>query len=324
MAIEAGWQRGFPFLNLDVAQISELIAPYPGNARVLSATGLRGGARNSNYLVRLSSAAEPVVLRIFSAEEPSACCVREAALARLLEPRVPVPKVLYSEPEANPPWNIVTFVDGERMDEVLRDASPDRVETLSRSAGAVLAAVHAHTFAAPGWLNGPELSIGPPPWPDVSWFDMLMPWFNGGAAGMCLDPDLRARVIGVIERNAERMSASRSGSRLIHADYKGWNLLVRDSSIAAALDWEFAHAGNPMVDLGIYLRASDTYPPGYVSGFADGYTEGGGELPSDWFALARLQDLTNLGFFLQFRGQDTALVRDVTRLIASAVTLLAA
>lgn len=40
---------------------------------------------------------------------------------------------------------------------------------------------------------------------------------------------------------------------LVHGDYRPANLLVADGRIAAILDWEFAHEGDPAEDLGWYL-----------------------------------------------------------------------
>ena len=324
MAAEIGWQRGFPFHELNLPAIECLLQTYARGVHVLQAEPFTGGRRNSNYLLRLSNMSEPVVLRVFSAQEPRACCIREAALAQLISARVPMAQILHSQPDSSPPWNLLTYVDGPRFDFLLRDGAPELIAKLSHSAGQTLAAIHSFGFPAPGWLNGRELSIGPPPWPNMSWSEMLLGWFADGTAGRYLDPTLQKPLIRLIQRNAERVSALSSGSRLVHADYKGWNLLTRNNHIAAVLDWEFAYSGNPLVDFGIYLRYSDAYPPEFRNAFAVGYREGGGTLPDDWFELARLQDLTNLGYFLEFRGTDSTLVRDVTRLIKATVTLFAA
>ena len=158
MALHEGSRRGFPFAALGPAEIGRLIGPYSDGATVLSASALEGGLRNSNYVIRLSNSIEQVVLRVFTAEEPRACCIREAALARLIEPRVPVARVLHSEPDSDPPWSILAFVDAARFDEVLRDSSAEQIEHLSRSAGRVLGAIHSYQFPSAGWLSGPELA----------------------------------------------------------------------------------------------------------------------------------------------------------------------
>jgi aminoglycoside phosphotransferase (APT) family kinase protein len=323
MAVESRWQRGFPFHDLNAAQIDSLIAPFLRGRHVLDAHPLSGGLRNSNYLVYLSSTEPPVVLRVFSAEDPGGCCAREAALASLLAGRVPLASVLHSEPNADPPWNILSFVDASRFDIFLLESSVAEIAQASHSAGESLAAIHSFTFEKPGWIL-PDLSIGPPPWPQISWREMLLGWFDTGNAGAQLSSDLRKRVLQLIDTSASRVTGLAAAACLVHADYKPWNLLVRDGRLAAVVDWEFAYAGNPLVDLGIYLRYSDSHPPAYRDAFANGYRDAGGSLPPDWFELARLTDLVNLGFFLEFRGADPVLIHDVTQLIEAAVTLLGA
>jgi Ser/Thr protein kinase RdoA (MazF antagonist) len=96
---------------------------------------------------------------------------------------------------------------------------------------------------------------------------------------------------------------------------KPWNLLVKDNAIVAVLDWEFAFAGFPLNDFGIYLRYRDTQKPAYTTGFANGYQSAGGDLPADWARLSRLVDLVCLGYFLERPGDDPAVIRDVRPLI---------
>ncbi len=47
----------------------------------------------------------------------------------------------------------------------------------------------------------------------------------------------------------ERMPAD-ADSCLVHGDFRHGNLIVNEQGIAAILDWEMAHIGNPMEDLG--------------------------------------------------------------------------
>ena len=254
MAVEQGWRRRFAFIDLEPSQIETLIEPFAAGARVLEAVPLSGGLRNTNYRLRLSSRPEPVVLRLFSAD-PSAC-PREAALERLVAGRVPVPEVLHSEPAADPPWNIVSWVAADRFDHVLRTADDEQVRALSRDAGRVLARIHAFTFPAAGFL-GPDLSVGAFDGYSGDWSEMLTDWLLHGRSGARLGPRLTERLLRFIADNAPRMKALGTQAHLLHSDYKPWNLLVRGSDIAAVLDWEFAFSGWPLNDVGIYLFNSD-------------------------------------------------------------------
>jgi aminoglycoside phosphotransferase (APT) family kinase protein len=48
----------------------------------------------------------------------------------------------------------------------------------------------------------------------------------------------------------DRMPPLRSGPRLVHGDFRNGNFLVREAGLVAILDWETAHLGDPMEDLG--------------------------------------------------------------------------
>jgi aminoglycoside phosphotransferase (APT) family kinase protein len=317
LAVAQGWRRRFAFIDLEPSQIETLIEPFAAGARVLEAVPLSGGLRNTNYRLRLSSRPEPVVLRLFSAD--SSACPREAALERLVAGRVPVPEVLHSEPAADPPWNIVTWVQGERFDQVLRTADDELVRALSRDAGRVLARIHAFTFPTAGFL-GPDLSVGAFDGYSGDWSHMLTDWLLHGHSGTRLGPRLTERLLRFIADNAPRVKAVGTQAHLLHSDYKPWNLLVRGSEVAAVLDWEFAFSGWPLNDVGIYLRHSASLPPAYLDGFVGGYVDAGGELPADWQRLARLIDLISLCYFLERPEDDPAVVRDVKPLIETTLS----
>ena len=48
----------------------------------------------------------------------------------------------------------------------------------------------------------------------------------------------------------DRIPPPRSGPRLVHGDFRNGNFLVREEGLVAVLDWETAHLGDPMEDLG--------------------------------------------------------------------------
>lgn len=311
MAVEEGWRRRFPHVALDREAIEQRIG-----AHVLEAELLAGGLRNTNYKVLLGRPIRPVVLRLYTAD-PTACA-REVALLQLVHDRVPVPGVLQADPAADPPWALFEWIDGVRFDRMLSANSTEAVEQSCRSAGEVLAAIHAYTFAGPGML-GPHLEIAEP---------MGFPWLTGveeffaSEYARQLVGDARANgVLRLVDREASGLEAMWSQSSLIHCDYKPWNLLVRQGTsgwaISAALDWEFSISGPPLCDIGIFLRYSDRMPPEYTSGLLDGYRAAGGSLPDDARNLARLIDLVSLQTFLERAGDDPAIISDVVQVLAA-------
>jgi Ser/Thr protein kinase RdoA (MazF antagonist) len=317
VAVEEGWQRRHPHLDLDRDAIRRLI----GTA-VLEAEVLSGGLRNTNYRLYLADEPRAVVLRLYTAE--AAACAREVALMRLLGERVPVPRVLRADLTVEPPWALFEWMDGMRFDQMLVQASPPEVEQACRSAGEVLAAIHGFSFAGPGFL-GPNLEIREPM--GYSWLTGVEGFFAGEVARHLVGAELANGVVRLVQREAWRLADLWGQACLVHADYKPWNLLARRGAsgwaISAALDWEFAFAGPPLNDFGIFLRYSERMPAEYAAGFVDGYRAAGGSMPADVRNLARLIDLVCLWTFLERAPVDPAIVRDVTSLLVATVDAFA-
>ena len=82
----------------------------------------------------------------------------------------------------------------------------------------------------------------------------------------------------------ERLELAGDGVGLVHGDFRNGNLLVDRDGLAGVLDWELAHFGNPLNDLGwICIRAwryghYDKPVGGFgeIEDLLDGYEAGGG------------------------------------------------
>jgi aminoglycoside phosphotransferase (APT) family kinase protein len=85
----------------------------------------------------------------------------------------------------------------------------------------------------------------------------------------------------------------------VHGDYRLDNLLVRDTSIAAVLDWEMSTLGDPRTDLGLLLvywdRLADDNP--VVSGVGAGHGFPAGSTLVEWYAARTGADLSALAWY---------------------------
>jgi aminoglycoside phosphotransferase (APT) family kinase protein len=112
---------------------------------------------------------------------------------------------------------------------------------------------------------------------------------------------------------------------LVHGDFRNGNLIVGEDGIRAVLDWELAHAGDPLEDLGWLCVNSWRFghTEKIVGGFGDlddlidGYQRAGGG-PVDRAALAWWQEFGTLrwgvmcaGMVASFRGADPSVERAV-------------
>jgi Ser/Thr protein kinase RdoA (MazF antagonist) len=318
--MERGWDRTHPFRRLDGRQIERLMRSARPGARVLEAVPLRSGLRNTNYRVSFGDGSA-VVLRLYEAD-PSACA-REAALLRMLAGRLPVPAVLDTQPEAEVPFAVLEWLEGEPLDGVLAAADAATAVEIAAACGAVLAAIHETRFAGAGFL-GPELNLERPM---ADWSEAMLDEIDRAAPR--LDPTMAGRLRRCANDNAAPVHGVWTEATLVHADFKPWNLLGATDEpgasersaprwhLTGALDWEFACAGCRLIDFGTFLRDPHSRPPGYADAFSSGYLAAGGELPAQWPRLTLLVDLVSL---VQMAGRSAGRASaDLQRLIAESL-----
>jgi Ser/Thr protein kinase RdoA (MazF antagonist) len=341
--MERGWERAYSFRRVWRAEAEGFVRLSLPSAKVARVEPLTAGLRNTNYRVELVEG-RALVLRIYTAD-PSACA-RESAILAALAGRVPVPRVLHSEPSADPPFSLFDWIEGRPLDGILaefrasssggeRGREPGRERGRGRAArqiafacGSALASIHALRFPTAGFF-GPDLAIAAPV-PD--WDAAVLSALE--AAEPRIGPQLAGALRRTVESNARAVHGVWSEAALVHADFKPWNLLYAvDGDGAAAkyrlagvIDWEFACAGCRLIDFGTFLRdatghaaegpAAGGSAEGYASfveAFVEGYEIGGAPLPPDWRRLTLLVDLLSLvQMSVWARGRG---LQDIVRLL---------
>lgn len=318
--MEEAWERRTPALPLDPATASWRVERALPGARVLAVEPLGGGLCNTNCAVTVEHEAQTrrVVLRLYQ-QDPRACGKEAAILARLAG-RVPLPALLHAEahPADGPPFLVLEHVDGVRLVEALEQVPAAEAGALGRAVGAALAAIHAERLPSCGFL-GPGLEVSEPLAGVRAGLEGFLAALLAGRPGERLGPE-RAAVEAWAAARTPELEALEGDPRLVHADFKPTNLLVRRGPqgwrLAAVLDWEFAFAFTPPFDVGQMLRRDDLLPPAYRAAFLAGYRDGGGTLPTGWERLIRLIDLVNLLCFLDGPDERPRVHADARALIA--------
>src|ERR1700684_4092431 len=95
-ALEARWSSLEPRRTLSAPVLERIVDTAFPRRRVSEMQPLVEGLRHANFKLRLDSAAESMVLRIY--EHDASLCQKEIDLLRLVEGSVPVPELLYAEP----------------------------------------------------------------------------------------------------------------------------------------------------------------------------------------------------------------------------------
>ncbi|MEU8245608.1 phosphotransferase family protein [Nonomuraea sp. NPDC048916] len=206
----------------------------------------------------------------------------EATLMRAAhDAGVPVPRIVASAG----PYILMTRVAGETIPRrILRDeAYAEARPRLAAQCGQALAAIHRMPLSAL-----PQVTADPPARAAADPPARAGADEGGGAVvdGLARDDDplrqwrdlldLTGEPHPVFELALRRLAATRppGGRRtVVHGDFRNGNLIVGPEGIRAVLDWELAHAGDPLEDLGwLCVKAWRFGSPLPVGGFG-GYDD---------------------------------------------------
>jgi aminoglycoside phosphotransferase (APT) family kinase protein len=264
--------RSGPFPAL-AERLPGVLAPVLGpGLRVDRVESLSGGASRQTWAVQVTAGdgrSRDLVLRASGPGEPNAGMELEAASLRAAAAAgMPVPAVLCASDDTGAlgaRYLITSRVAGEAIPRrILRSASGEARARLLAQCAAALAALHT---ADPGTVPGlPEQD------PLVLWRSWMDEF---GQPSAVFEVALRWLLL---HRPAP------GGTAVVHGDFRLGNLIVDDSGLAAVLDWELVHRGDPLEDLGWFcVRAwsfgEDPRPAaglGSVEEFVCGYERAAG------------------------------------------------
>ncbi|AFA73208.1 putative aminoglycoside phosphotransferase [Gordonia polyisoprenivorans VH2] len=162
--------------------------------------------------------------------------LREAALMRAAGAvGVPSPTVIaegLDDPDIGGDFVVMNHIDGATIPrKILRDPEfADARAALTGQLGAALAAVHSiDVDVVPGLPEDDPLAA----WrPELDAADRVFPTFEFALSWL------------------ERHRPPTAGRTVTHGDFRIGNVIVDGNGLAAVLDWELAHIGDPLEDLG--------------------------------------------------------------------------
>jgi aminoglycoside phosphotransferase (APT) family kinase protein len=254
---------------------------------------LAGGYSGETFLGE--AAGERTVVRIYGprseARRGPAAAEVDAAVLRLVRGLLPVPEVLEvrrANPTGGTPGLLVTsFLPGTRLDLLLPRLGADGRRTVGRAVGTVLARLAMMPVPRPGFFVDGDLRTAPMPGGGLVAF--VEAYRRDSALAQWPTPEYDA-LLAVADR-AETLLDRLDRTCLVHSDLNPKNLLVDPGSleVTGVLDWEYAHAGWPVTDLGNLLRFDRDEP--FAEAVLSTYREGVVDAGEDTLDLARAADL---------------------------------
>ncbi|CAM4028700.1 aminoglycoside phosphotransferase family protein [Cohnella lubricantis] len=322
------WERTQPPVTLDLRQIEEIVQPaFPGK-RAVFAERIGVGLSNSNYKVLLEGSDTPLVVRIYRRERETA--EKELAIAGLVRGTVPIAGFLYADASCKhypQPWAVLEWKEGVLLSEVMRSGTSDEKASAAASAGSVLAAIHSYPMAESGFF-GADLRVTERfPMNGERFLGFMEQCLSQSPFRQWLGEELARELWSFCIRHHSALSESREAPVLVHSDYNGLNILMRqrqgsgagDWEVSAVLDWEDAFAWNRYADIANMLRYEKD-GSAFERHFIRAYQERGIVLESNWKLLSRLEDLVALCDMLSHSTEDTPKrISDLRRLIARTI-----
>ncbi|MGH3509137.1 MAG: phosphotransferase [Nocardioidaceae bacterium] len=260
-------------------------------------TPLDGGFSGETF--RGDAGGERTVVRVYAgrgARRGADAVLIDAAVLSLVRGLVPVPLVLeVRRPTAEQPAVLVTsYLPGERLDLLLADLGVETRAAVGTSLGRILGRLATIPMPRVGQFVDADLTVESFDLDLVNWVDDHPPaWPEGELAPLREVADHAREQLNRVERIS-----------LVHSDFNPKNLLVdrRTGEVTGVLDWEFAHAGCPVSDLGNLLRFERD--PLFTDAVLTEYAR---IVPDEWpdlLGAARAADLVALVDLASRRGEN--------------------
>ena len=229
-----------------------LIREVPGCIGLVSTERLSGGASQETYKLKVTTAKGTRLLCLRRApggpeaevdsdlQESIGLPTEALLISKAGAALVPEPKVHYvlRESDSLGEWFVMEWLEGETLGSRIvrsREFEPVRPR-LAQQCGEILARIHAIELETSGLLE--KLTIWTPEdlvrqtWERYKRFNTPQPMIDYAARWLLEHLPVRHDVT------------------LVHNDFRNGNLMVDPTGIVGVLDWELAHVGDPMHDVG--------------------------------------------------------------------------
>ena len=281
--------------SLTLPEIQALLMHLGSGRRVTEITPLSGGFRSQNYHVCFDKGPQAVLKVSTDLQQAKKAIALQQQLSRFL----PVPRVWGDRATSGHVFTLMEYVPGDLACSLAKDLSEEAYYALGHALGTLLSKVHSVQFPGTGALNAhleisdPHSNLGD------TWLAYMREVMHGKRAEERLGSRDCQRVLQLLNDYEEELHALSPTQCLVHSDFNLKNILVQQKEkrwkVTSLLDWEFAHAGSPLVDIGNFYRFEAALPSSLFTGFSEGY---GLNAIANWRELSRVLDLAALCNFL--------------------------
>ena len=290
--MEHDWERTFPFLEVDKSIVITLFKGILEAKEIVKVLAINEGCRTTNYIVETNEVRKKYILKIFFATDQN--YKKEIKLLKRLKENknIPVPKIYKvssHEIIQNREYAIYEYMEGKSIGQAI-DEGYEIKEIFVRDVAKYLAQIHSYKFNKVGFLDE-NLNLKEELPPLISWYELFM----GYCAQKRLGKSIIDKINCIVKENEEVLLELDQDIRLVHGDFQGTNILIKDHRLSGILDWEFAMAGHPLADIGQFFRYEEYFNQNLIQVFENEYNKNSSyKLMNDWYKISKLRDLTNM------------------------------
>lgn len=290
--MEYDWERTFPFLELDNIKIIKLFQGILESQNIINITPISEGCRTTNYIIETREERRKYILKIFFSKEKN--YKREIKLLSKLRQNesVLVPRIYKMSSDKviqGREYAIYEYIEGKTLGQALSEGYIPK-EDFVRDVARCLSQIHNYKYDRAGFLDE-NLNIKEELPPLFLWYKDSM----GDMAKKRLGKDIIDKINRIIKQNEKVLTKLDEDIRLVHGDFQGTNVLIKDNKLAGILDWEFVMAGHPLADIGQFFRYEEHFNKKLVQVFEQEYSKNSKYiLINDWYKISKLRDLVNL------------------------------
>ena len=285
-------ERTFPFLEIDKSIVGRLFDGILEERNIINIIPINEGCRTTNYIVETNEFQKKYILKIFFSTEQN--YKKEIKLLTKLKENetMPVPKIYKissDENIQNREYAIYEYMEGKTIGQAINEGYVLE-ENFVREVACSLAKIHSYKFDKAGFLDE-NLNISEELPPLISWYEQFM----GDRAQKRLGKNVIEEINRIVNKNRKILTQLDQDIRLVHGDFQGTNILIKDSRLTGILDWEFVMAGHPLADIGQFFRYENHFDNNLIGVFEEAYNQNSDyKLNKDWYKISKLRDLANL------------------------------
>ncbi|MCE5221327.1 MAG: aminoglycoside phosphotransferase family protein [Clostridium sp.] len=290
--MEYDWERTFPFLEIDKSRVSKLFEGILEEKNIINIIPINEGCRTTNYIIQTSEFPNKYILKIFISTDQS--YKKEIKLLTKLNENksIPVSKIYRfsrSDIIQNKEYAIYEYIEGMTLGQAIKGGYIVE-ERFVREVAKTLTMIHKHKFDKVGFLDE-HLNV-------KESLPLLKIWyqkFMGERAKQRLGKNIINKINNIVKKNEKILEKLDEEISLVHGDFQGTNILIKNGKLSGILDWEFAMAGHPLSDIGQFFRYEEYFNINLLNVFEDEYNKNSYyKLNKDWYKISKLRDLINL------------------------------